>query len=735
MLQIRQVKQSILLLIFLFCLFFTLVSYAISTVQISFNQLLVNTLSEPFIKTSPLIKRLKLKDLKLIVDISSSPMTLTLDLSHLELPKPYHTIRKLHLNCQDLSFDHQKVSCKKGHITFKGLGSPKKQSIPFSLTYDQLSSELQLTLNHLKIGQGAIALDVHLKEPFWQLNITASQINMMDIKPYLHYYLFKNKPYNQALLDNSSGKINLTIKSSGIFSTQKNIETWLQSAHISAQLKDLKYQYDDNMAENVAANFDFKISQTAQKTRLPLEAPLPSKQFKAHIKINKIRGEFFQNELYIVPTAQENFSAQLTYNAQQETLLFSDINLSSKKLFSLKGNAKIALNKAERIQKINMQFQFMDLTILNQLYVSNILSDGDYDGLNLGGKISGQFYKNEDKIKVNVYFDQFSASDKEQKQFSLTGLTGNINWNNYLQKKRPVAKSQISWQQLTVNTLPLNPVTLHFTTHHNTLLLEQELDISLFDGALHIHSLNIDPILSSDDKSFTLSIDGFIKPISLGLLSRHFDWPLLDGTLSAVIPKTRYNEKHLKMGGAMMLDVFGGHIIIKDLSIIDPLESYAQLFANIDFNNLDLKSLTKTYDFGEIQGRVEGKLAQLELNAWQPVAFDAYIRTPKKDKSRHKISQRAIDNLSSLGGASGLLSRSFLRFFEHFRYDKLGLSCQLKNKICQMSGIEKKGASYYIVKGGGIPRIDVMGFQKQVDWHVLIRRLKAIQQANEVIIE
>ncbi len=145
--------------------------------------------------------------------------------------------------------------------------------------------------------------------------------------------------------------------------------------------------------------------------------------------------------------------------------------------------------------------------------------------------------------------------------------------------------------------------------------------------------------------------------------------------------------------------------------------------------------MTKTYNFGEIQGRVEGKLSGLELSAWEPVAFDAYVRTPENDKSSHRISQRAIDNLSSLGGASGLLSRSFLRFFETFRYDKIGLSCKLKNNICRMSGVEPKGDSYYIVKGGGIPRIDVMGFQRQVNWKVLTSRLKAIQLANEAVIE
>ena len=52
-----------------------------------------------------------------------------------------------------------------------------------------------------------------------------------------------------------------------------------------------------------------------------------------------------------------------------------------------------------------------------------------------------------------------------------------------------------------------------------------------------------------------------------------------------------------------------------------------------------------------------------------------------------------------------------------------------------MLGVEKKGAGYYIVKGGGIPRIDVVGFQNKVNWEVLLNRLKAIQYANQAVIE
>ena len=45
-----------------------------------------------------------------------------------------------------------------------------------------------------------------------------------------------------------------------------------------------------------------------------------------------------------------------------------------------------------------------------------------------------------------------------------------------------------------------------------------------------------------------------------------------------------------------------------------------------------------------------------------------------------------------------------------------------------MGGVEsiQNENAYYIVKGRGLPRITIKGFQKQVDWPVLLSQLKQI---------
>ncbi len=48
-----------------------------------------------------------------------------------------------------------------------------------------------------------------------------------------------------------------------------------------------------------------------------------------------------------------------------------------------------------------------------------------------------------------------------------------------------------------------------------------------------------------------------------------------------------------------------------------------------------------------------------------------------------------------------------------------------------MSGAgTKPGGGYYLVEGGGIPRIDVIGYSQRVDWDTLLQRLRRITAAQ-----
>jgi hypothetical protein len=215
-------------------------------------------------------------------------------------------------------------------------------------------------------------------------------------------------------------------------------------------------------------------------------------------------------------------------------------------------------------------------------------------------------------------------------------------------------------------------------------------------------------------------------------LSLLLGWPELQGKLSGMIPKVSYAKEQISVDGALLLKLFDGTTVIKDLRLQQPFGSLPQLYANIDINRLDLQTLTNTFDFGTISGKLNGQIYNLRLSNWQPVQFDALFETPDEDPGRRRISQRAVNNISQVGGGpSAILSRGFMGLFEDFSYKKIGLSCRLMNSVCQMDGIEPTEQGYYIVKGGGLPPwINVVGYTRVVDWPELIARLKAVSHSD-----
>ena len=210
--------------------------------------------------------------------------------------------------------------------------------------------------------------------------------------------------------------------------------------------------------------------------------------------------------------------------------------------------------------------------------------------------------------------------------------------------------------------------------------------------------------------------------------SAALDWPEMHGKLSGMIPDVRYAEGELSIGGMLLIRAFDGAITVRDLRIARLFDVASSLSADIKLDNLDLDALTRAFEFGNIQGRFSGKVDNLQLIDWRPVAFEAVFATPTDDKSRHRISQRAVENISQIGGSGigGSLSRSFLRVFDEFSYDRIGISCTLRNGVCSMNGVEPMGQGYYLVKGGGLPRIDIVGYAHRVDWDTLLERLSSV---------
>jgi hypothetical protein len=120
------------------------------------------------------------------------------------------------------------------------------------------------------------------------------------------------------------------------------------------------------------------------------------------------------------------------------------------------------------------------------------------------------------------------------------------------------------------------------------------------------------------------------------------------------------------------------------------------------------------------------------LQAWRPVYFEAELATPEDDRTRHRISQRAVDNLGFIGGgATAALSSGLLRYFKEYSYGRLGVSCRLYNGACELGGVEKTDDGFLLLTRGGVlpPWIEVRGTGRSIDWYDLVEGMKRI--ANE----
>ena len=134
------------------------------------------------------------------------------------------------------------------------------------------------------------------------------------------------------------------------------------------------------------------------------------------------------------------------------------------------------------------------------------------------------------------------------------------------------------------------------------------------------------------------------------------------------------------------------------------------------------------FDFGSISGRLDGRINDLRLVDWEASAFDAELHTVRTPGVSQRISQRAVQNISSVGDASivGSLQGQLIGLFDDFGYGRIGISCRLENEVCEMGGLRSAGDGFTIVEGAGIPRLNGVGFNRRVDWPTLVERLAAV---------
>lgn len=325
-------------------------------------------------------------------------------------------------------------------------------------------------------------------------------------------------------------------------------------------------------------------------------------------------------------------------------------------------------------------------------------------------------------VQLDLAVQDLFFSD-DSRSLKVEGVNSEVHWTRGL--TGPPRPSWLSWENSQGWGITGARSRLDFTTQDREFRLVRPARLPFFDGALRISTLAVEHI---GTEAMTAVFDAMVEPISMAPIARALDLPEFAGKLSGRIPGLTYRDKVLSLQGNLEAEVFDGRVIASNLRIRDPLGAWPRLYGDVIARNLDLQLLTSTFEFGSITGRLDADLTGLETFNWSPVAFDLKLATPANDRSAHRISQRAVQNLSDIGGGGGgvaaAMQSPFLRFFDDFGYERIGLSCRLRNEICQMDGAGPAGSGFYIVKGRGLPRIDIIGNNRLVDWPTFIGQVR-----------
>jgi hypothetical protein len=453
-------------------------------------------------------------------------------------------------------------------------------------------------------------------------------------------------------------------------------------------------------------------------------------------------------QAYVEPVfldfAQHPLRAELEGVLAADALALSRFRFSQPGIGEVEGTARVGLADGPLLRHARARLHGVDLAGAWPAYGAPWMVGTQWSDLAASGRIDGELDIEDDAPSRIAIGLRDVSLDSVTGATAVTGMAGRLSW--FSDRLRDtiapgtdsaVFKSRLEWESARLWGIEFGAASIPFTTTGGHFRLLDPVTLPVFDGGLSIETLRL---RHAGTPQMYLRFDAELTPVSLRLLTRSLGWPEFSGTLSGRIPRLQLEDGFVTLGGNLEASVFDGSVTVRNLRLRDPLGEYPQLFADIDIDRLDLAQVTDTFEFGMITGRMSGRIEGLETFDWMPVAFDASFYTTPGDRSPRRIDQRAVSNLSSIGGGSGgsvtaAMQGGFLRFFDSFRYDRLGLSCRLANDVCQMDGVAPADGGYYIVKGSGLPRIDVIGNQRRVAWTRLVRQLAAITESPGPLVE
>jgi hypothetical protein len=446
------------------------------------------------------------------------------------------------------------------------------------------------------------------------------------------------------------------------------------------------------------------------------QARSPGAPWQWQVGLDWRGGEVFWQPLYLA--AGHSVKAQGTWSSTQLHIQQSSLQMDGIGTLALQGDLKLP---EKSVSNLTLSGHGLQAGKGYEILAKPFLDKTMLGNLDVAGKIDVDANMRDGELKTfKLSLNGLDVEDKNGR-FALYKVNADVPWTLDGATR---ANVQFGSGRALLLTLGESNLTAKL---EGWSLVAQEWNIPVLDGAVSLQDVSAALI----DGQWHGHFAARLAPISMGEFSHAMGWPRMEGKLAASIPLVTYSAGTMAMDGTMQFDVFDGRVAVSKLILDRALGLAPRLKADIEMRNLDLGLLTSTFSFGDMKGRLDGDVVGMELSSWKPVKFDASFRSSPGNYPR-KISQRAVENISALGGAgaAAAIQRSFLRFLNEFNYAKLGISCRLRNDVCAMDGVEKTQGGYVIVKGSGIPAITVLGYNRNVSWKELLERLQRITAGN-----
>jgi hypothetical protein len=445
-----------------------------------------------------------------------------------------------------------------------------------------------------------------------------------------------------------------------------------------------------------------------------------------YIEPGLVLGDMRPGFAVLIEEEPVTFSVDGAWSPSGAQLTLRHIHYRHPGVVAVDGRGEFDLTEGFSVRNADVRVAAAGAGPLYETYLQPLLLQTSFDVLDAAGSIEADIRIDGGELRdLDLRLTDVHVYDRNGR-FSVAGLDGGLRISA---ADFPVP-SHLNWAGIGVYRLALGPGELELESAQGDLRILRWQDVPILGGALRIDALRLE---DAGRRNTAVLLDGELTPVSMADFTQAIGWPVMSGELQASLRGLSYRRGTLVMDGDIEVGLFDGQVRVRNLRIDDLFGLVPVLRADVDVERLDLALLTDRFSFGRIEGRLSGHVHRLELQSWQPVYFEAAFETPADDNSRHRISQKAVDNLGFIGGGStSALSGGFLRFFQEYSYGRIGLSCRLYNGACELGGVEDTADGFLILTRGGLlpPWIEVKGTGRGIEWNTLVDGLKRITEGG-----